>query len=188
MVSGLLNQLGLRYRTDKASSGHNYLDFYQRFLAEFREREIRLLEIGVGDGASLRMWRDFFPLAQIIGFDNNDGTLKYAGERITVVLGDQGNVDDLSRLANRYAPFDVIVDDGGHAPVQQITSLRTLFSSVAVPGYYILEDVGAQETVEYLQKICASVVQDGGEGEGDPAVTRYCQFAAVYNGTILIKR
>lgn len=54
--------MGVGHGTDKGDAGHShqgesYLDIYERYLASWRNREIRLLELGVKKGASLRMRR-----------------------------------------------------------------------------------------------------------------------------------
>src|SRR2546430_616290 len=66
---GLLNNIGLRHDTDKSSRFHNYLDFYEQQLPD-RSFDGRLLEIGVMDGYSMAMWREYYPdAADIIGLD-----------------------------------------------------------------------------------------------------------------------
>ena len=52
-----LDEIGLKYGTDKSSSHHHYLPFYETFMAPLRDAPITLLEIGVYQGASLRTWR-----------------------------------------------------------------------------------------------------------------------------------
>lgn len=66
-----LDSIGLRYGTDKASPSNDFLSFYERYFEPLRGRPIKLLEIGVMDGASLRTWRDYFPNGTIIGVDIN---------------------------------------------------------------------------------------------------------------------
>lgn len=60
----------------------------------------------------------------------------------TVFTGDQGNPNDLERfLAENGRDFDIIVDDGGHTMVQQITSLQHLWKAVKPGGIYFCEDL-----------------------------------------------
>ena len=63
---GLLNDMGLKYDADKSSRFHLYLDFYQLMLPD-RNFKGRLLEIGVMDGLSMKMWREYYPNAEIVG-------------------------------------------------------------------------------------------------------------------------
>src|SRR6202034_3319751 len=85
-----LGTLALLYGTDK-NGGHFYTQHYQRYFSHLRNQPIRLLEIGVGgysdlnDGAaSLRMWKRFFPKAQIVGIDLYDKT-HFSEDRIIVL-------------------------------------------------------------------------------------------------------
>ena len=55
------------YNTDKIT--HGYLDVYDPLLAPWVDREIKLLEVGVREGGSLQLWRDYFRLGAIIGID-----------------------------------------------------------------------------------------------------------------------
>lgn len=160
----ILDKLGRRHGTDKASGGgHNYLVWYERFLAPIRDDEIKVLEIGVGNGASLFTWRDYFPRATIVGFDISDNTREYAGDRISIEIGNQNNIEDLQRVANSHGPFDLIVDDGSHEPEHQIFSLTALCPTYMNPGgFYILEDIMTDQVVNYLGIITHSVVRKAG--------------------------
>jgi RHS repeat-associated protein len=64
-----LDEIGLKFGTDKSSIYHNYLSFYERFFERYRDEPIKLLEIGVAGGASLAMWNEYFPQALIVGAD-----------------------------------------------------------------------------------------------------------------------
>ncbi len=63
-----LNDIGLKFNADKSSRFHNYLDSYQKQLPD-RTFKGRLLEIGVMDGCSMSMWREYYPDAEIVGID-----------------------------------------------------------------------------------------------------------------------
>lgn len=156
----MLDFLGHRYGTDKASGGHGYLEFYELHLAHLRDCEMTLLEIGIGDGASLKMWRDYFQRGRIIGMDNDRGKLRFVEPhgRIEIVIGDQADVEHLDRVARDFGRFDVIVDDAGHQCDEQILSYRTLLPALNPGGLYILEDIGGSPTIEMLSDMSHKVM------------------------------
>lgn len=136
-----LDQIGLHHGTDKASHWHGYLDFYERMFAHLRDRPVRLLEVGVLSGDSLRMWQDYFEQGRIVGADINPDAGKHAGGRIAVEIADQSRRADLERLAAAHGPFDIVLDDGSHMWDHQILTLQTLFRAVKPGGFYVLEDI-----------------------------------------------
>ena len=79
-----LDEIGLRYGTDKASSGHKYLAHYERVLTPLRDDAFTMIEIGGLNGASLQMWRDFFPSATIVCVDIKPDVKRFEEERVGV--------------------------------------------------------------------------------------------------------
>lgn len=129
----------------KAAKPDWYTQAYHRFFSEWRDRPLRLLEIGVLKGGSLLMWREYFPKATILAIDVNSETLRWNGNvrDCSVTLVDQGNPEALREFAARSGGrFDLVIDDGGHHMHQQITSFNVLFPHVAPGGAYVLEDYG----------------------------------------------
>jgi len=55
----------------KACKPEWYTPAYHRFFSEWRDRPLRVLEIGVYLGGSLQMWREYFPKATIFAIDIN---------------------------------------------------------------------------------------------------------------------
>ena len=105
-----------------------------------RHNPVRVLEIGVLGGASIKTWRDYFELGNIVGADINGDVRRYADGRITIEIVDQSKAEDLDRLA-RLGPFDLIIDDGSHIWDHQILTFQKLMPAVNHGGYYILEDL-----------------------------------------------
>ena len=141
-----LREIALETRTDKEGA-HFYADAYERHLGHLRSRAITLLEIGVGGyadpargGESLRMWKEFFPRARIIGIDIHPKT-GIAEDRITVLQGDQSDPAFLDNVAARYGPFDIVVDDGSHVCAHVIASFQQLFGHLTADGIYAIEDL-----------------------------------------------
>ena len=169
-----LDTIGLKCGTDKATSFHGYLDFYERFFRDLREEPIKLLEIGVFHGQSVKMWSEYFPLGRIIGVDINPGARKYADKRILIEIADQSNIGHLVRLGTQYGPFDIIIEDGSHMWEHQIISLKYLYPFVKPGGFYVMEDIDTSfgdyekqykgnstiSAMEYLRKINDYVVAD----------------------------
>jgi hypothetical protein len=202
-----LDEIGLSCGTDKASSHHGFLNFYERFLQEIRYGATTILEIGVYQAASLRMWEQFFPNATIIGLDINEDSRAYQSGRIKIEIGDQANPMTLAALS-KHGPFDLIVDDGSHQWTHQITSFRYLYPHVKSGHYYILEDLDtgygsyvAQYQGDadvsasgYLQSVVDYVVADAmlhSQPERDPFL-KYAamatEFIAFHKRTSILRR
>jgi hypothetical protein len=139
-----LQQIGERYGTDKAIH-HKYLDFYQKHLPK-RTFGGRLLEIGVMDGASIQMWRDYYPKAEIVGIDiMPKDHLQYSDVQILKI--DATDIEALKELGN----FDIIIDDGSHYTLdQQISFYWLYYNQLNKNGYYILEDLHTSLLPRYV--------------------------------------
>lgn len=147
MLRPTLHELGIHHHTDKAVY-HLFTVIYDTWFSKLRDEQIRLLEIGVLLGGSLRMWEEYFPNAELHGADIDDRS-EYATSRIHIYQTDQTKSDQLQVL-----PRDchIIVDDGGHTMLQQQLTLATLFDSHLLPGgTYILEDLHTSDVEYYPQ-------------------------------------
>ena len=129
-----------KHRTDKQCSQHNYAPFYDQFFGHRRGEPLRLLEIGVASGASLRVWREAFPSAEIVGLDINPDARRVEGTFF--VRGDQLDPVALANCEEAAGgPFDIVIDDGGHDDRLQIGTFNHLFLRMAPGGIYVVEDL-----------------------------------------------
>jgi trans-aconitate methyltransferase len=136
-----LDELGLKHGTDKASHAHNYLVHYEQLLQPYRTKpDLSVLEIGVRDGASVRLWHDYFPDAKIVGVDITEACQSHANDRIAIEIGDQSDPDFLERLMSNHRA-DIIFDDGSHQWSHQIDSFRFLFPHLQPGGLFVCEDL-----------------------------------------------
>jgi hypothetical protein len=127
--------------------GHRYAERYPLYLEHLRDTPVRVLEIGVEYGASVRGWRDYFehPNTEIVGFDIDASRAgRQDLERVTLVQGDQADEEALRGLVAVYGPFDVVIDDGPHIPTLQISTFQKIFPFVKPGGIYIVEDIQTQ--------------------------------------------
>ena len=138
---GELTSLADKYKTDKGSSNHRYTDVYEYFLFPVKNQVKKVFEIGVFRGASMSMFQDYFPNAQIYGIDIYDVS-SLNSDRLHTFIADQSKRDQLQKCIAAFGDdFDVIVDDGGHSMDQQQISFGFLFPYVKSGGYYIIEDL-----------------------------------------------
>lgn len=133
-----LDALGLKYGTGKSSAVHNYLRHYERYLAPRRQEPLTLLEIGVAEGYSLAMWREYFPHARIHGIDCGSCPPRPG---CTIHQGDQGDPEFLAAVAAQAGGFDLIIDDGSHYGTLTRASFDALWPQLRSPGLYIIEDL-----------------------------------------------
>ncbi|MFJ8079148.1 hypothetical protein ACIQ6Y_00775 [Streptomyces sp. NPDC096205] len=154
-ISDDLCKLATHFKTDKWG-GHKYAQHYQRYLQHLKNAEFNLLEIGIGGynrpgegGASLRMWKHFFPNAQIHGMDIQDKSF-VDEDRITTYIGDQSDPDSLLSIAEKIGKIDVIIDDGSHRSPHVITTFRTLFPLLSDGGIYAVEDTQSSYWPEWM--------------------------------------
>ena len=139
-----LDRLADVHGTDKGS-GHGYTKVYAHFLRPYKFRSIKLLEIGVGGrgpadgGASLRMWKDYFPFGQIYGLDLYDKT-SLQEPRIRIFQGDQSDPEALRRVTGATGDLDVIIDDGSHRNEHVVRTFELLFPRLKAGGLYFVED------------------------------------------------
>lgn len=142
-----LDELGVKYDTDKSSTGHNYLSTYESWLQGLQVKE--LLEIGIFKGGSLRMWAEYYPDAKIWGIDNDKGWLINEGNIHSELInqGDEGELKVFWEL-NQLDP-DLVIDDGSHKWVDQMVSFFTIFPKLKSGAVYILEDLHSSKHLDY---------------------------------------
>lgn len=124
---------------------HHYFEIYEKHFDRFRSRPIRMLEIGVFRGGSLRMWKQYFhPDSIIVGIDIDKSCKDHerADENVFVRIGSQADPDFLAQVTEEFGPFDIILDDGSHKTHHQNVSFGALFRpSLKDGGCYMVEDM-----------------------------------------------
>lgn len=120
---------------------HHYFEIYHRHFEAFRGRSPVVLEIGVFQGGSLQMWREYFgPGAQIVGIDVDPRCKQFEEAQIRVMIGDQADRAFLAQVRRELPRIDIVIDDGGHFPAQQIASFEELYPHLQPNGVYLCED------------------------------------------------
>lgn len=119
-----------------------YFPVYELLLQKYVDREITFLEVGVLNGGSLFMWREFFgPKARIIGIDLNPDALEWEKHGFEIYIGDQASDLFWNNLFQKIGKVDVLIDDGGHTNQQQIVTTHQAIQNIKDEGVIIIEDV-----------------------------------------------
>jgi hypothetical protein len=158
-----LCKLAEKHLTDKGPRFHGYTKHYYEAIMKYMDPNTvtTVGEIGIGyidcmchvsdaytPGASLRMWRDFFPAATIYGFDNHRPTL-FQETRITCKYMDQSSIHSIyEALGSCGNKFDILVDDGSHIIEHQLLTKTEASKYVKEGGLLIIEDIDTRY-VEY---------------------------------------
>ena len=120
----------------------HYFDVYHRHFQRFRDTEVHILEIGIYSGGSLDMWHNYFgSRCHVYGVDTQQECLRYESDATSVFIGDQADRDFWRRFRTEVPKLDIVVDDGGHQPHQQATSLEELLPHLQPGGVYVVEDL-----------------------------------------------
>jgi hypothetical protein len=108
------------------------------YLKRWRGDRFSLLEIGVLDGASLRMWRSYLPKAKITGLDIDPRVRVHEREGFRILVGSQA---DEELLAKTVAPdLRFVIDDGSHVNELTIATFDYLFPRMPSGAIYVIED------------------------------------------------
>ena len=157
-----LGDLFKKYGSDKDVNG--YTAFYAITLDHLREREMTILEIGIGTmlpdvpssmhgyaregyepGGSLRAWRDYFVNSELHGIDIQPDTIIDDEERVTTHVASslvKAEVDAfIQSFDDDFQGFDIIIDDGSHIGEDQLMTLKHFYPHLKPEGYYIIEDI-----------------------------------------------
>jgi hypothetical protein len=119
----------------------SYFQVYEDLLSKYRGRKIIFVEIGVLNGGSLFMWREFLgPAARIIGIDATPEAKKWEQEGFEIYIGDQSDEKFWNELFSTIGNVDIVLDDGGHANEQQIVTAENCVPHINDDGLLVVED------------------------------------------------
>jgi hypothetical protein len=144
MIKKTVEQLYKEHNGRVSDRWSSYLPQYERILNEYRDKPVRLLEIGIQNGGSLELWAKYFPNAQkLVGCDINPDCvrLSYEDSRIQVVIGNANSNAAQTKILSHAQTFDVIIDDGSHRSSDIVKSFARYFPHLVNGGVFIAEDL-----------------------------------------------
>lgn len=132
----------LRHEGRTVDKWAHYFPAYESHFERFIDRPILFLEIGVSQGGSLQLWKEYLgPYATIVGIDINPGCAKYEEDQIHVRIGSQSDTDFLASVLEEFGCPDVILDDGSHKMSDVQKSFECLYPRMQPDGVYFVEDM-----------------------------------------------
>ncbi len=143
-----LCELATKHGSDKGPKHHNYTPAYSHYFSPYKDLPITLLEVGIGGyhypdrgGNSLRMWRDYFTQAKIIGIDCYPKSF----------IIDEVSMFTMNQTDPALAQFspDIIVDDASHINPLTIQTFKILFPALKNGGIYVIEDLETSYWTEH---------------------------------------
>ena len=120
-----------------------YFSVYEELFLSYKNKKIIFVEIGIANGGSLKIWKNFFgENAKIIGIDLNEKCKKFEDlkNNIHVVIGNQSNEKFWDDFYERFGAVDIVLDDGGHTNLDQITTAVKSIPNIRNGGMLVTED------------------------------------------------
>jgi len=119
----------------------HYLDIYEKHFSRYQNKGPVILEVGVGAGGSLEMWRKYFGEGcTIYGVDLLPQGYPIEVEGLEILQGDQADPTFWEDVKSKIPKIDIFIDDGGHGMEQQKVTFECMYDHVKPDGVYMCED------------------------------------------------
>ncbi len=132
---------------DKGST-HSYIQVYEDLFDSYRETARKIIEIGLYDGHSFRMFSEYFN-GDVYGIDISEQpldmvdlmpVLKSYPEYAFICDGANANAVESYFPAAKFK-FDVVIDDAAHTLDQQLKIFGIWKERLAPHGIHVVEDI-----------------------------------------------
>jgi len=147
-MSMLLTKISNKFGCDKSDKNHKYTIRYHNYFEKDRYKKFNLLELGYGQGKSVKMWLEYFTKANLVVVDimkelPKDPLIeKYLNcKRFKFISADQIDMSKVMKIFDIYKEFYIIIDDASHIEEDQQFTFGHLFQFVIPNGWYIIEDL-----------------------------------------------
>jgi len=152
--------------TDK-NTQHSYLETYEYLLSSKKDTAKHVLEVGIHQGGSIKLWCDYFINAEIhaIDIESIDGlrSIPYPHNSIDEILevpriflypsSNAYDYDFFKRVfLDSDKKFDFILDDGSHA-IDDIKKFIEFYSQILTDdGILVVEDILEYEYIDMMKE------------------------------------
>ena len=119
-----------------------YFSAYEEMFNKYVGKKITFVEVGVLQGGSLFMWREYFGKnARIIGIDLHPNAKELEKHGFEIYIGSQSDKNFWRNFYSKVGKIDILLDDGGHVNDQQIITLSESIPYTNDDGVIVTEDV-----------------------------------------------
>ena len=126
-----------------------YFQVYDEIFEKFTNKKITFVEVGIFNGGSLKMWKNYFgDNARIIGIDLNPKAKELEKFGFEIFIGSQSSENFWDNFYNKVGNVDIVLDDGGHQNHQQIITAAKSIPHINDGGLLVTEDIHTS----YLKK------------------------------------
>ena len=126
-----------------------YFQTYEEMFNKYVGKKITFVEVGVLQGGSLFMWKEYFGKdARIIGIDLHPNAKELEKHGFEIYIGSQSDKNFWKNFYSKVGKIDILLDDGGHVNDQQIITLSESVHNINDNGIIVTEDVHTS----YLKK------------------------------------
>lgn len=148
-----LCRLGAAYGTDKSPYNkddklhkHSYTAIYDLMFAPFRDWDINIAEVGILDNKSMMCWRDYFPEANLTGFEYFpvliDNAERHQLANTSYFFMDIKSEDSIQTAFEKAdKQYDIVIEDSTHVFEDQIRFINYVHRWMHPNGILVIEDI-----------------------------------------------
>ena len=137
---------------DKKIIAHGYAKIYEKYLKEYKEKNLNIIELGSFYGNASAAFYFYFKNSQIYSADINPDMYLYRSKRLINFFTDTSSRTSIERnILKKDIQFDLIIEDASHMLKDQIISLFILFKNLKSGGFFIVEEIDFPEKREDMR-------------------------------------
>jgi hypothetical protein len=166
-----------------AAKWKHYFPIYESHFCRYINRPLVMIEIGCGEGGSLRMWKRYFgPHAQIVGIDVRPECKAFEEDQIAIRIGSQADEGFLAAVLKEFGTPDIVLDDGSHQMSHVNATFRFLYHRTDSRGVYAVEDMHTSYFPNYggglrregtFIEMCKELIDELNAATGNTKVTDF---------------
>ena len=141
----------IAHRGEVSGKWQCYIPVYEAIFAEYHDKRVSLLEIGVQNGGSLGVHAEYFSDAAIFVGNDINPRCRLLNHPPSIRVAVESCVDEHTKeqITAISPSFDIVIDGGSHKSKDTILAFLKYFPIVSAGGVYIIEDLHAGYWQQY---------------------------------------